>query len=201
MKNGHKNDTLEFRRKIFHILVGLFFVGLIYLDLIGVLGILIIFLLGLFLSLIVKRRNVPVISYMLNLFEREKDKKTVPGKGALFIMLGFTLSLVLFPKDVAMAAIIILTVGDGLSHLVGRFSGAMPHPLNANKMIEGTIVGTFFAFLSAMIFVNPIEAFFAAGIAMGFEAVEWKIWGQETIDDNLIVPVIAGIVIILMRIL
>jgi len=194
-----KEDKLEFRRQLFHLIAGLLVVVLVYFDVIDVFILLLLFVIGVLLSLVAKKRWIPLISHLLDLFERPNAFDVLPGKGALFLLLGVMLSLVLFPKNIALASISILAVGDSVSHLFGRFWGAVPHPLNTNKMIEGTIVGTFLAFLVAALFVSPVEAFLAALIAMVFEAVEYSIWKRFSVDDNLVLPLIAGIVIILIR--
>ena len=194
-----RDDALEFRRKMFHLLFGLVLLVLLYYAVIDVIFLIFILLFGIILSVASKHFRVFGVSRMLKWFERPVDLQHCPGRGAMLLMLGFILSLVLFPKNIALASIAILSVGDSVAHLVGRFGGAMPHPFNIAKMIEGTMVGTLCAFLVAMIFVDPISAFLAAFVAMLFEAVEVKVWKYSALDDNIIVPMIAGIVMLLVR--
>jgi dolichol kinase len=192
-------DALELRRKTFHLLLGLVVLFAVTFGFIGIIELLFLLLIGAIISYFTKRKKLPFFSKVLKWFERPLVMQTIPGKGALFLILGFVMALILFPRDIALAAIAIITVGDSVSHLVGRFGGSVPHPWNTSKMIEGTMLGTFCAFLIAMFFVNPVEAFVASFIAMFFEAIEMKVWRTQALDDNLLVPLLAGIVIILMR--
>ena len=80
-----------------------------------------------------------------------------------------------------------------VSHLGGKYLGRIPHHLNNKKLIEGTLIGIFLGGLSASYFVHYIPAFLSAGVAMLAEVIEIKIW-KITIDDNLLVPLIAGTV-------
>ncbi|MFC1753895.1 diacylglycerol/polyprenol kinase family protein [Thermoproteota archaeon] len=198
-KWSEKEARLEFRRKMFHLIAGSIILILVYFDIINLFWLLVLFIIGFGISYLTKKKRLPFFSKMLEWFERPGAMESFPGRGPLFMVLGFALSLALFPKDVALASIAILTVGDSISHMSGLFGGSMPHPLNISKMLEGTIVGMFAAFLAALLFVNPIEAFMAAFVAMFFEAIEIKIMKRTALDDNLIVPMIAGIVIMLMR--
>ena len=49
-----------------------------------------------------------------------------------------------------------------------------------------------------MLFVKPWEAMMASVVAMIVEGVDLKLFG-ERVDDNVVVPVVAGIVIVIMR--
>ena len=194
-----RDDALEFRRKIFHLLFGMSLLVMLYYSIIDVMFLIFLLLGGIILSVASKYFQVWGINKLLKWFERPSDIKHCPGRGAMLLLLGVILSMVLFPKDIALASITILTVGDSVAHLAGRFGGSMPHPFNMAKMIEGTMVGTLCAFLVAMLFVDPISAFLAAFIAMLFEAIEVKVWKYSALDDNIIVPMIAGIVMLLVR--
>lgn len=191
---------LEFRRQIMHLLVGVLFVLLIYFNIFNVYIIFLILILGIILSIISKKIKIPFIYWMLKNFDRPSHIKSFPGKGPLFMICGILLSLVIFQKNVALASIMILSVGDSLSHIVGRYFGKTKHPLSNIKLLEGSIVGTIAAFLGAMIFVSALEAFFASVIAMGFEAFEIKA-KKHLLDDNLVIPLLSGAVISIIRII
>ena len=85
----------------------------------------------------------------------------------------------------------VLAFGDSVSHLFGLHFGKTKTILSDTKMLEGTIAGFVAGFFGALVFVSPIEAFFASLAAMVAEAIEIKI-KAERIDDNLIIPFIAG---------
>ena len=136
----------------------------------------------------------------MNLFDREKDKKVLPGKGVIFFFVGVLISIELFSKDIALASIMILSLGDSLSHLIGRRYGKIKNVFkrNSEKVIEGTFAGVLAGFLGALIFVSPIEAFFASFVAMMAELIEMQL-GEVIVDDNLLIPLIAGTTIVVMR--
>ena len=67
--------------------------------------------------------------------------------------------------------------------------GRTPLPFNKGKNIEGTLFGFIFAFLGAMIFVNPIEALIAAMVGMTVEGL------PSPINDNLTIPIVSGLIL------
>ena len=147
----------EVRRQIFHFFLGMLIILLLIWDVLDLRSMAVICLAGFILALVSKRWKLPIIQEFLETFERKEAMKTLPGKGALFFFLGCTVSLALFPKPIALAGIAILTFGDSVSHIVGSYFGAMCHPLNSKKLFEGSIAGTFAAFVAALFFVLPME--------------------------------------------
>ena len=114
-------------------------------------------------------------------------------------LIGALLAVILFEKDIALAAIIILALGDSFSRLIGPF-GKIKHPFNNTKFLEGVIAGIIAAFLGAILFVKPSEAIIASFFAMMLEGVNLRL-GKFKIDDNITIPLIAGGVIWLIRFL
>jgi dolichol kinase len=106
--------------------------------------------------------------------------------------------LLLYPKDIALASIMVLAFGDSVSHVFGIHFGKTKTILSETKLLEGTVAGFIAGFIGAWVFVSPFEAFFASLAAMIAEAVEIKL-GTEEVDDNIIIPLVAGSVIWLMR--
>ncbi|MBN2453915.1 hypothetical protein JXB11_00040 [Candidatus Woesearchaeota archaeon] len=190
-----KNSSLEIRRQAFHIAVGLFSVFLISYGLAGWEFFALVAVAGSIVSLISTKRRLPIISWFLAAFER-KDK--IPGKGAIFFMVGIALSLLLFEEEIALASVMILTLGDSLSHLFGRFFGKVKHPWNSYKLIEGTLLGFAAGAIGAAAFVPWIEAIIASAIAMTVEGFELR-FRSRAVDDNLIIPLVAGAVIYVLR--
>ena len=116
----------------------------------------------------------------------------------MFFLGGALLTIRIFPKDIALASLMILTFGDSLSFLFGYFLGKVKLRFNELKNMEGILAGMLAAFLGALFFVNVIEAFFASLFAMFVEGAGLKI-GVSDVDDNFIVPLVAGTVIYLFR--
>lgn len=188
----------EFRRQAFHIVMGLLIVFLLAVEVFNAWTLLWILLVGIAISLISMKKDIPGISWLLSIFERESELKRFPGKGTITFFIGALLSVLLFQKDIALASITILTLGDSFSHLIGKYYGRIKHPLNNVKLLEGTIAGIFFAAIGAVFFVTFYEAVAASAVAIFSEAVEIKI-RKTKVDDNLTIPLIAGLVIVIMR--
>jgi dolichol kinase len=190
---------LEIKRQIFHIYLGLMLMLLIHRNILNSFYILLIILFGAIISLISTKVNIPVISWFLDNFERQEYRKKFPGKGTIFFFIGVYIVLRLFQKDIALASIMILTLGDSISHLIGKYFGKTKTKLSRKKLLEGTIAGIIMGFIGAILFVPYLEAFIASSIAMLFEAAEIKY--LKIIDDNITVPVVAAIVIFLIRLI
>lgn len=193
-------NNFEPNRQLFHLALGVALVLLLMYGFIDKNIILILIIIGFILSIISKTAKIPIIYNLLEKFERKKEIEEFPGKGTLFYFIGAYLSLILFPREVAMASIMILALGDSISHMYGLHYGKIKHPLSNKKYLEGTIAGFLGAFAGAIMFLPWHEAFFASLIAMIVEAVEIKI-GAEQVDDNLIIPVVAGAVVWMVRLL
>jgi dolichol kinase len=182
-------NTFELRRQVFHVLVGISVIIIsLYLPysdyfLFSVL------LFGILLSFLSVYLKIPIVYRFLCIFERDCNKR-FPGKGVLFFFMGALLSLKLFPRDIALASIIILTFSDPVSHFVGRNFGKIKL-INKRKNIEGTIAGIIAGTLFSSFFVPIWLSFIGSLFAMLFELAGMKMAG-ESIDDNLLIPLIAG---------
>lgn len=209
-------DKTEVKRQAFHALVGLLVVVLISFGILEEVGTLSpldgIYFLGplsrvLFLTLIFGgiliflslSFRIPGIEWILNNFERSDVQYNFPGKGAFFFCLGaFILSLFLDMTGVA-ASMLIVSVGDSVSHLVGKEYGEVKHPLSKTKYAEGHVAGGFLGGLGASFFIAPPIAFTASFVSIFFEGVEFGGELDRILDDNLFVPLISGIVITLLE--
>ncbi len=202
MEGGKKIrlTDFEFNRQMFHIFLGLTLVLLLRYGFIGHKFILILIIIGIILSYLSKKYDIPVIRDLLQKFERKEDLEKFPGKGIIFYLMGAYVSLVIFPKDIVMASIMILAFGDSVSHMFGLHYGKTKHPLSKTKFVEGTIAGFIAGFLGALIFLPFFEAFLSSLAAMIVEGVEIKIRAEQ-VDDNLIIPLVAGSVAWLVRLL
>ncbi len=192
-----KKDFMEIRRQAFHLFSGIIIALLLYYEIINSIFLLGILATGLALSLISKKTEIPIIALLLKLFERKEAMRTLPGKGAITLVGGSLIATLIFPKDVALASILILAAGDSISHVIGRFFGRTKQPLSV-KLIEGTIAGIVAGFLGAIYFVGLWEALAASAIAMTLETLDFSIW-KKKVDDNLLIPLAAGTAIMLIR--
>ncbi len=195
-----KISKFELVRQMFHLLLGILLVILLNYNLINKSILLFLILIGLLISYLSTKTKIPLIHGLLRAFERKEELEKFPGKGVIFYFAGVYLVLLLFRKDIAMASVMVLALGDSVSHMFGLHFGRIKHPLSEKKFLEGTIAGFVASFIGALFFVGWHEAFLASLAAMLVEAIEIKI-GTEQIDDNLVVPLVAGAVIWLIRLL
>ncbi|MBI1936265.1 hypothetical protein HYS31_07550 [Candidatus Woesearchaeota archaeon] len=191
-------NDFEWNRQLFHIFLGLAIVALLKFGFLDKKLMLIIIIIGLALSFLNRKIKIPVIHELLQKLERKKELGTFPGKGMIFYFIGGYLSLLLFPKEVAMASMMVLALGDSVSHLYGLHYGKLKHPLSKTKFLEGTIAGFAAGFIGALVFLPWHEALVASLAAMIVEAIEIKI-GTEQVDDNLIIPAVAGAAVWIVR--
>ena len=190
-------NQFEWNRQLFHIFLGIAIVASLVYDFIDKNKILIIIIIGLILSFLSTKIKIPIIYQLLQKFERKEDIEKFPGKGMIFYFVGIYIALLLFSKDIAMGSILVLALGDSVSHLYGLHYGKT-RLFSRTKFLEGTIAGFIVGFIGALVFLSWHEAFLASSAAMLVEAIEIKI-GTQQVDDNLIVPFVAGAVVWVVR--
>jgi dolichol kinase len=182
---------LELKRQLSHILLGLLTVTLLYFDIIGAAVLAISACLAALFSYSRKRGfTIALFEPLLKHLERDSEKEKMRAKGLIFYLLGATFAVLLFPKDIALASIMILAVGDSVSRLVGPY-GYLKHPLNSERFIEGVIIGGTAATLAAMLFVPFLHALAASAVSMFLEGLDIEI-SSFKIDDNLTIPLVSG---------
>ena len=190
-------SPLEMRRKIFHVVLGIVLATLVFFDYLNALRIGIILAVGIALSFIEKKQKLPFLSLMLDLFERVPERKSFPAKGMLMFIAGVFLAVLIFPKNIALASIMVLTLGDAAAHIFGVHFGNVRSPLAEHRFIEGAFAGIIAGFFGALFFVPPLHALVAATAAMLVEAIEFNI-PKLQVDDNLLIPLMAGASLLLM---
>jgi dolichol kinase len=182
---GHK----EILRKLCHILFGVLIVaGLRIIEQSIFIRLLLILFLFLILVTIV---NLKYEIKLLDKIGKESEKK-FPLKGAIFFLVSTALVILLFPRDIALAAIIVLTFGDSVSYMAGFFGAKYKvNPFRKWKSLFGTFCGMVVAFLFAIIVIDPLSAAIGAFFGMIAEAISIKL-GETDADDNLVVPLAAA---------
>jgi len=141
--------------------------------------------------------KIPGLNWLLDNFELERHRKVFPGKSFIFFIAGSLLVIKLFPQNIALASIATLTFGDPVSHFASKI-GKIKYkkPFNENKTLESTIIAIIAAFLVSSFFIDWKYALIASIITMFSEALIIKIW-EDYIDDNYLVPLVAGTVMFL----
>jgi dolichol kinase len=186
---------IELKRQLFHITAGTIIAILLIKEWITPIHLTILLAILISLFLLYLKIKIPLIHHLLVAMEREENMRTFPGLGATFFVLGITLTAWIFPPTIASASILILAWGDGIASLIGPY-GKLPY-INPKKTWEGILAAIVAGTATATTIVLFAQAFAGATIAMFIEGLDLKI-GKWKIDDNLLVPLIAGLVMLLL---
>ncbi len=180
---------LEIRRQILHVLYGITLLLLYNYQIIDTTLLLGMIIGGSVASLMIKKQKLSPLRKVLSLFERDHHLEQFPGRGILFFTIGVYLTLVLFERNIAYAGIMILSIGDAISNIVGRHFGKTKTKLNPNKYIEGNIVGIIFSIPAAYYFFPNFYGVLAACIVGMFLEIPNISIRDFEIDDNLLIPI------------
>ena len=194
------DQDIEIRRKVAHLVGGVILAGLVFYNIVNALILAIITLIMGVLFMLVKKRHIPILEWLLDNFERHRDRKHFPGKGSMYFLIGGLVVLILFPKDIAVAAILILAIGDSIPNIVGMYYKKVGHPFSNKRFLEGSLVGFMLSFLAVINFVIWYEALLATSVALFLEALDIEI-GKWKFDDNIVIPVSAGFTIFILRLI
>lgn len=129
---------------------------------------------------IAHREKIPLVKFVLEKFSRKEEPV---GQGPVSFTLGALLALSFFGKTEAGWGIIFLGIGDSLSAIFGRLSGAR------KKSWQGFLAG-FAGNLLAGHFFSPfpvVPLLISAGAVSVFE-----FFAPKEIDDNLLIPAIGA---------
>ena len=181
----------ELLPKVVHVLLGVAIVLLVQANILSleVLGLLTL----LFGAILLYNANAEkeVLTRILSI---NKADAVVPGMDFLFYLTGCFLVLLLFDQKIAFAAILILAVGDAVADFVSLGFGGTQTVITKATFLEGTVAGIITSTLAAWLYVPLLPALVASTLALIVEAGEIHI-GNHHVDDNIIIPLIAGIVL------
>ncbi len=110
-------------------------------------------------------------------------------EGPITFYLGCFIVVVLFPPLLAIASIMVLSISDALSTLVGKLYGKHKLFINKRKTWEGSTVFFISCFIILCFFINPFRAFVASIVITLIEMLPEK--------DNLTVPFATGVLLYL----
>jgi len=196
----NEKQVFEIRRKTFHIIFGALTGAMIYLlPELTVISILLLILFSSILSSIFVKQGVriPLLSWVIGLFEREQDLEYMPMKGSIFFTSGALCSVIVFSREIASASVLILAFGDGAATIVGVTAGRTKHLHNIKKSLEGSISGLIAGFFGAALLLPSGLAFAGALAGTIIESFDLRV-GHLAIDDNLLIPVTCGAVMTLL---
>jgi len=128
------------------------------------------------------RMEIPLLSLF-----RQRERNL---SGASFMFLGMILAISAFSKPVAIAVMLMTTLGDAASALVGKSIGKclVWGPRNLEGILAEFGVDLISGCMVFIFFKQPLyPIFFGALIATITETLSYRV------DDNLVVPLFAGI--------
>jgi dolichol kinase len=127
-------------------------------------------------------RRVPVISTFTLAMSRPKESSHLIVKPIL-LAAGIMLTLVLFPRNIAYASIVILAIGDPIAAYVGSRFGRRRV---GTKSWEGFVAGTCAAYVPTVFIISPILGAVGSIVGMLMELT-------GVLDDNLTIPLGSGV--------
>ena len=189
--------NFEIRRKIFHLHSLIF--PLFYLFTSKLTAMLMLLILtGIVLYLDISRHHNNKIRDFVNKFfavlmRTQEESGSFGLSGASFMIVGFFLSGLLFPKNLAITAWLVLIISDSLAAIVGVKIGTK---LYNGKTMEGAI-----AFLSSAILIGIIchvfigyKTSFLVIIISGLITTAIEFYANKPyLNDNLLIPLTYGL--------
>lgn len=188
----------EFLRKLLHLSnLVIPFTYLFYFD--SKVEALIILLPITLFALLIEYLRISSIS-VKNIFDKylfsmlRNHEKSGKYTGATWVFISSTLSIGIFPKDIAVISLIYMSIGDTAAGLIGRKFGRIKI---YNKTLEGALAGFIVClFVGLMIDLNLSKTLVAIG-ALSAAIIELM---PISIDDNLRIPLFTGTVMYVMSI-
>lgn len=122
--------------------------------------------------------------------ENENEQKMLTGGS--YVMLAEVIAILIFPKPIAIAGLLTLSIGDSAAALVGLAIGK--HRIYQKKTWEGTIA--FWSVSTVIVALIPGIPLWAAMIASAAAALVELFLNK--IDDNIFIPLASGGVLVLL---
>ena len=113
--------------------------------------------------------------------------------GATYLLFGYLLTVLLFPMEIAVCAMIILSVGDSFAAIVGK---SFPIWNIGGKTLSGTLSGIFVSFLFSLFVVPGLPIMVILVGAVFGMVVELF---SNRLNDNFLIPVLSGLIMFIME--
>jgi len=114
---------------------------------------------------------------------REQEKDTLMG--STYFLFSSVLTILLFPKSIAIVSLLILILSDTSAALVGKGMGKISI---FGKTLEGSLA-FFFSSLALVWFYPNLNRFWGSIAALGATLIEIL---PIRVDDNFTIPLVAG---------
>jgi dolichol kinase len=186
LKNEKTNFRQELTRQGVHFLVGIACI-LLFLLAGRILSIILLFvalIAGYLIAHQIKHHgHFKFLHEIVKHVERSHEQH-FPGLPVFLFLFGAILTMAIFSNFlVIVAALIVLTFGDSIATLLGKYYGNIE--LVSNRTLEGTVAGIAVSTVALSFFLPLQFAFPIAGIGMLAEYLP--------IDDNLGIPIVAAL--------
>ncbi len=186
---------LDIRRKIVHLSTLIIPFGYAILSKEIVLSFLIPFFLC-YLSVDILRHLHPKFAsifqrYFFGKVLRENERLNLMG--STYFLFSTIMSILLFPKSIAIVSLLILTISDTASGLVGKGIGRI-------HLFKKTLEGTLAFLLTSLLIVwsyPGIDRFSGTFAALGATLIEVL---PIPLDDNLSIPLVSGSIMFFLRV-
>ena len=114
---------------------------------------------------------------------REEEKPTLMG--STYFLFSSILTILLFPKSISIASLLILILSDTAAALIGKGIGRIPI---FKKTLEGAVAFFFSSLFIVWAYPN-LDRFSGSLAALGATVIEIL---PIPLDDNLTIPLVAG---------
>ncbi len=108
--------------------------------------------------------------------------------GATWLLIGWTITVMLFKMPIAVAALLFLSIGDSFAAIIGKL---YPIIKIGDKTLSGTLSGFIASFLIVLLInqsLLPIIILSGSIVAMTVELI------PSRLNDNLTMPIISGLI-------
>lgn len=179
-------------RKLWHLFGGI--IPLIYLSILRERGIMLLFLapilIGFLLFDILRLKNAEMNEKIFNYLRAiilEKDRNQL--NASTYFLLSSFITILLFKREVAVVAILFMSLGDPAAAITGNRFGKTAI---FGKTLEGSLGCFIFCFFVSLLFFDIWVSLAAALAATLIELLPLKL------DDNLLIPPVSGAVLTLL---
>ena len=206
-KEQYKELSLkgEFYRKTIHIASSSIPIGYYFLSKDIVLIVIAPLLFLMLLVEFLKYKSEAVYNLYLRYFKsllrgHEFDRDKFRVNGASWVLIGDIVCILLFPKYIAITGMLLLSLSDSLSAIIGRIYGKKQYA--PDRSFAGTF--TFFTVGIVIVFLSPKYIYIPAEYYLGLIAVAATTLADSVklpVDDNFAIPVICSGLLYLLYIL
>ncbi len=181
-------------RSCYHLIYGVIIVSLLWLNhglaFFALSMTISLFVIGEYLRFI-RDRNILTSTIRKSMDGAMKGEEIRGMSSSLFYILGAMIVIIFLDKQLALASILILAIGDTSVAQIGEKIGQHKFNFNPKKTLEGSITMFLVCFITLqLIGINLIPTIFVAFSATLFESLDVEI------SDNLLLPLITGMILL-----